>query len=135
MEFLKQYKILLKKSKSDLKAGENLLEDFENGDKDLDICTIMFHFQQSAEKLLKALLVCNKIHFTKTHDIEELINVLNENNIQISNGIEKLTNLTEFAVDGRYAVLHDDINDAEKYIDILKQLTMYVEKVIKDEED
>ena len=135
MEFLKQYKILLKKSKSDLKAGKNLLEDFENKDKDLDICTIMFHFQQSAEELLKALLAYNKIHFTKTHDIEELINILNKNNIKISNGIEKLTNLTEFAVDGRYAVVHDDIDDAGKYIDILKQLTTCIEKMIKKEEN
>jgi len=66
MEFLKQYEILLKKSKSDLKAGRNLLEDFENGDDELDMTIIMFHFQQSAEKLLKSLLAYNKKHFTKT---------------------------------------------------------------------
>ena len=135
MEFLKQYEILLKKSKSDFKAGRNLLEDFENGDEELDISTIMFHFQQSAEKLLKALLSYNKIHFTKTHNIKELISAANNNNIDTTTNVEELITLTYFAVEGRYAVLHDDIDDAEKYIDILKQLVLHVEQVIKKEGD
>jgi len=135
MEFLKQYEILLKKSKSDLKAGKNLLEDFENGDDELDMTTIMFHFQQSAEKLLKSLLAYNEKHFTKTHDIKELILAIKESNIDIIANIEEIIPLTYFAVEGRYSIINDDLDDAEKYIDILEKLTLYVEKTILKEKD
>jgi len=135
MEFLKQYEILLKKSKSDLKAGRNLLEDFENGDDELDMTVIMFHFQQSAEKLLKSLLAYNKKHFTKTHDIKELISAIKDNNINIIADMEKLIPLTHFAVESRYSIIHDDMEDTEKYIDILEKLSLHVEKTILKEED
>jgi len=135
MEFLKQYEVLFKKSKSDFKAGKNLLEDFENGDDELDITTIAFHFQQSSEKLLKALLAYNKIHFTKTHNIKELILENKNNNIDIITDIERLIPLTYFAVEGRYAVIQDDIQDIDTYIDILEKLTLHVEKIISGKED
>jgi len=77
MAFLRQYEILIKKAKSDLKAGKNLLEDFTNGDDELDLETIMFHFQQCAETLLKSLLSFNKYHITKTHGIEDLLSTIN----------------------------------------------------------
>jgi len=35
--FLKQYEILYKKARTDLKVAKNILEDFENGDDELDI--------------------------------------------------------------------------------------------------
>ena len=56
MEFLKQYEVLYKKAKTDLKVAKNILEDFENGDDELDLEVVMFHLQQSTEKLLKSLL-------------------------------------------------------------------------------
>ena len=56
MEFLKQYEVLFKKAKTDLKAAKILLEKFEEGDEELDLETVMFHLQQCAEKLLKSLL-------------------------------------------------------------------------------
>jgi hypothetical protein len=46
---MRQYEVLLKKARADLKAGKNLLEDFNNGDDELDLETVMFHFQQSAD--------------------------------------------------------------------------------------
>ncbi|MDQ7060704.1 MAG: HEPN domain-containing protein [Sulfurimonas sp.] len=89
MEFLKQYEILLKKAKTDLKVAKNTLRDFENGDEDLDLEVIMFHLQQCAEKLLKTLLVYNKYHVVKTHDIEELILTMNDQQIVVIENIEK----------------------------------------------
>jgi len=134
VEFLKQYEILITKAKEDFVAANYLLDGYNNHNLELKLEIIYFHLQQCAEKSIKSLLDFKNIKFPHTHDIEELINILNENNIKISNGIEKLTDLTEFTVDGRYAVVHDDLDDAEKYIDILKQLALHVEKVIKEEE-
>ena len=75
MEFIKQYEILFRKGKVDLHTAKLLLALFENGDDELDLETIMFHLQQSAEKLLKSLLAYNKHHFIKTHNIKELVKV------------------------------------------------------------
>lgn len=130
MEFLKQYEILVKKSKTDLKVAKNILEDFNNGDEDLDLEVIMFHLQQSTEKLLKALLSFNKYHITKTHDINHLIKNIKNNNIAIIDNIEKLSLLSDYAVEGRYAIINDDLEDTDKYIEILNELQEFVKKVI-----
>jgi len=130
LEFLKQYEILVKKSKTDLKVAKNILEDFNNGDEDLDLEVIMFHLQQSTEKLLKALLSFNKYHITKTHDINHLIKNIKNNNIAIIDNIEKLSLLSDYAVEGRYAIINDDLEDTDKYIEILNELQEFVKKVI-----
>jgi len=109
MEFLKQYEVLFKKAKTDLKAAKILLKSFEDGDEELDLETVMFHLQQCAEKLLKALLSYNGVHFSKTHDIEKLLNEIRKNKIEILNEIEELIDLSEYSVEGRYAVIYDDL--------------------------
>ena len=127
-KFLKQYEILYKKARADLKAAKILYEDFEKGDDELDIETIMFHLQQCAEKLFKSLLSFNNIHITKTHDIERLLCILAENGIEVPKETKELIFLNEFAVEGRYAIIHDDIDDAKKYMIILDNLVEYVKK-------
>nr|WP_287413429.1 HEPN domain-containing protein [Pseudodesulfovibrio sp.] len=126
MEFLKQYEILYKKARTDLKVAKNLLEDFENGDEELDMEVIMFHLQQSVEKLLKSLLAYNKLHFTKTHSIEYLLDAITQNSIEIIQDTNKLIPLSEFAVEGRYAIIHDDIDNADEYIVIIDGLIEFV---------
>ena len=131
MEFLKQYEILYKKARTDLKVAKNILEDFENGDDELDLEVIMFHLQQSAEKLIKALLSYNRLHFTKTHSIAYLLDAINENGIEIIENVEELIPLTEFAVEGRYAILHDDLDNVDKYIMIVTKLLEFVDTKIR----
>ena len=110
MGFLRQYEILYKKARTDLKVAKNILEDFENGDDELDLEVIMFHLQQSTEKLIKALLAYNRLHFTKTHSIAYLLDAISQNSIEIIENAPKLIPLTEFAVEGRYAIIHDDLS-------------------------
>jgi len=131
MEFLKQYEILFKKARTDLKVAKNILEDFENGDDELDLEVVMFHLQQSAEKLLKSILAFNKQHFLKTHDIKNLIFACNENKIDLIDNIISLIPLTDYAVEGRYAIIHDDLNDADQYIEIIDGLLGFVKEAIK----
>lgn len=126
MEFLKQYEILYKKARTDFKVAKNILEDFENGDEELDMEVIMFHLQQCVEKLLKSLLAYNKLHFTKTHSIEYLLDAISDNNIKIIENASKLIPLSEFAVEGRYAIIHDDLYDADRYIIIVDELIQFV---------
>ncbi len=128
---MKQYQILFQKARADLKAGKNLLEDIEGGDDELDMDAVMFHLQQSAEKLLKALLSYHRHHFTKTHNLRELLHALADHQIDIPEQNMQLIPLTYYAVEGRYAVIHDDMEDAGKYIQLLDQLLSFVEKAIE----
>lgn len=130
MEFLRQYEVLFKKGCIDFRAATVLLKSINSGDEELDLETIMFHLQQSAEKLLKGLLAYNKYHFTKTHSLKTLIDAITESNINIFTGIEALIPLSTYAVEGRYAVIHDDLDDAEKYIVLVDKLISFVKKEI-----
>ena len=131
-KFLKQYEVLFKKARTDLKIAKIILKSFENGDDELDLETIMFHLQQCAEKLLKSLLAYNQHHFTKTHNIKELINALKKNSIESIKNTETLIPLTYYAVEGRYAIIHDDIEDAHQYIELLEKFKLFVEEIIND---
>jgi len=80
-EFMKQYAVLLKKARVDLKAAINLI-----------------------------------------HDLENLASLLNEQNIPFDLDIELLAELSDYAVEGRYAFLHEEIGDMEKYISMLSRV-------------
>ncbi|MEA2018108.1 MAG: HEPN domain-containing protein [Campylobacterota bacterium] len=129
-KFLKQYEILLKKAKVDLHTAKLLLTSFDNGDTELELEVIFFHFQQCAEKLIKTILDFNQIKFPHNHNIRELIKLTNDNNIIIKY-IDELSQLTQYAVEGRYAILHDDLDDTDKYIVILDELLEFVKDGIK----
>ena len=61
----------LKKASHDLETAEILIKsDWE------DYFNCAFHAQQAVEKFIKAYLVKNQIEFRKTHDIAELINLI-----------------------------------------------------------
>ena len=121
------------KGKIDFNAAVLLFESFSANKREIDIDTIMFHFQQCAEKLLKSLLSKNKIRIKQTHSIESLIERLSENSIDVpDDGLDPLKNLSEYAVDGRYSIIHDDIDDAERYIGLLKELLMFVQAEISE---
>ena len=57
-----------------------------------------------------------------------MVVLINDNNIDIIENIELLENLTGFAVEGRYAIIHDDIDDVYKYIKLLEILKVSIEK-------
>jgi HEPN domain-containing protein len=59
------------KAELDYRAAERLVRDPEPLRE-----IIAFHCQQAAEKYLKAVLVSLQIEFPKTHDLEELLELL-----------------------------------------------------------
>jgi len=114
--------LFLYKATIDLKSAKYLLDGFENDLIEIDIEKIYFELQQCAEKSLKSILSANNISFPKTHDIEQLIDKCIENKIELLNDIETLIELSDYAVEGRYSIIHDDINESNKYIEILNKL-------------
>jgi len=120
------------KAQIDLTAAKYILESFNAGKLEIDFEIIYFHLQQCTEKLLKSLVSKNKIRVLRTHDIEDLIELLEEHNIYTINNIESLERLSQYAVEGRYAIIHDDLDDVDKYIVILDELLEFVKEKISE---
>ena len=91
-------RVLLEKAGNDLKMAEIGLDHGAPTD------TIAFHLQQAAEKMLKALLASRSIIYPKTHDLDELFDLLPPEFTAVLPFREKLIGWTAYAVDIRYDI-------------------------------
>ncbi len=121
--FRHQYELMYQKATSDLALAIHALA---IDDAEIDVEIIFFHLQQAAEKYLKALLSFHDVHYEKIHDIRCLIELCQTNSIELPNQTEKLVDLNPFAVEERYAVVADDLCDAQVFIDLLRKMKYYV---------
>lgn len=129
-KFLKQYDIFFLKAKEDLVASKYLFDGFQNHNLELNLEIVFFHLQQSCEKLIKSLLDFNMIKFPHTHDLGILIQLLEDNKISAIEHINKLLPLSDFAVEGRYAIILDDLEDVESYVALIDELLNKVESIL-----
>jgi hypothetical protein len=58
--------------------------------------------------------------------LKNLIDILEDNDISFIKEKDSLILLTQYAVEGRYAIIHDDLQDADKYIILLEELLNFV---------
>ena len=65
---------------------------------------VCFHCQQAIEKYLKALLQELSISFPKTHDLEDLLDLLGPHASTLNRLRRRLDALTVFAVEYRYPI-------------------------------
>ena len=63
---------------------------------------ICFHAQQAVEKYLKAFLVHKQIEFRKTHDIEELLELVAGMDESLAASLEMASQLNPYGVEVRY---------------------------------
>lgn len=131
--YLNQYEILYNKAKADLFAADVLYVRLLEGNSDLDLEVICFHLQQSAEKLLKAILSKNQIYYPKIHDLETLLNLLTENSIDLHTNHELLVELNDYAVEGRYAVMHEELNSIKEIFTLVTDMVSETDKIINKE--
>jgi HEPN domain-containing protein len=85
----------LQKADEDRRSAHILLRDTEPL-----VTPAMFHLQQNAEKLLKALLVKKKITFERRHDLTYLLHLSTEP--ALLEHLQVLNELNPFAVELRY---------------------------------
>lgn len=90
-------RLLLAKAIQDEMAARKLADDTEVGDE-----IIGFHLQQAAEKRLKALLTLHGVPYRRTHDVLELLDLLIRNGHPVPQALERLQEMTPFAVEYRY---------------------------------
>jgi HEPN domain-containing protein len=74
---------------------------------------VCFHCQQCAEKYLKALLEELTFAFSKTHNLEGLLNLLLPHHSSLGRYRRGLRFLTQFAVDPRYPLMRTTKSQAE----------------------
>lgn len=90
-EFTRQW---LQKAEEDLAAAHYLLSGgtpFANA--------ACFHAQQAAEKFLKAFLVWHQVEYPKTHDLDELLDLVARVDESLAGSLRNCTSLTDYAVD------------------------------------
>ena len=121
----RQCRIFLEKAISDINTAEILFDN--NG----DIEQIGFHIQQGTEKLLKALLSFNKVDFTKTHDIEALVELSKSKNVILPDYVESLIELTPFAVEFRYNFIEESDIELSDYLNNAKLFSKWVQNIVE----
>ena len=131
--FLKQYELLFSKAKADLSAANVLYVSFNEGNSGLDLEVVCFHLQQCAEKLMKAILSKKQINYPKIHDLETLLNMIAANNIILNTDCDLLIELNDYAVEGRYAVMHDDLENVQNIFISLTDMVKDTHTIIYEE--
>ena len=92
------------------------------GNSELDSEVICFHLRQSAEKM-KAILSKNQIYYPKIHDLEALVNLLTEN-IDMHTNHDLLVELNDYAVEGRYAVMHEELESIKEIFTLVTDMQL-----------
>ena len=90
--------------------------------------TVGFHCQQAAEKLLKARLAQLGVRFRRTHDLQELMTLLEEAGEPLPADLSCLDELTPYAVELRYdEVVADASFDRVQARATIQKLRAYIE--------
>lgn len=96
--------------------------------------TVCFHAQQCVEKYLKAFLVLKEINFKKTHDIEELVNLLPAK-CRPKLTPEEQRRLTDYATVTRYPGDYEPIPlaEARRAVSVARRVRNEMRKVLPRE--
>ena len=116
MSNLKLAEKLLIKAEQDLKVVSKW-----RSDPDIAEEIIGFHAQQSAEKMLKAVLTYKEVEYPFTHRLADLIDLIRDNDLPFSEQLEEIRYLTPFAVEFRYQVYEEEQESAD-FDEIYSQL-------------
>jgi HEPN domain-containing protein len=133
VNFVNQYEILFNKAKADLFAANILYARLNEGNSELDLEVICFHLQQCAEKLMKAVLSKKQIHFPNIHDLETLLNIVKTNGIDLNLDRDLLIELNDYAVEGRYSIMHDDLKNVQNIFIVLTGMVNEIHIIVYDE--
>ncbi len=121
--------LFLYKAIVDFNSAKYLLEAYNEDKIEIDIEKIYFDLQQCAEKALKSVLSRYEVSVPKSHDIEQIIVLCEDENIVLVDNIDILVELNDYAVEGRYSIICDDVNEADEYIDVLETLLEMLSQV------
>ena len=73
-----------------------------------DLC---FDAQQAAEKAIKAVLIFLGVRFPRTHDLAELLTLVEKAGWSVPEKVKRASMLTPYAVESRYPGLSEPVNN------------------------
>jgi HEPN domain-containing protein len=94
-----------------------------------DLC---FEAQQAAEKAVKAVLRFSEIDFPRTHDIGELLALLNKSEQKVPQELWKADELSQYAVETRYPGPAESVtrNEYRQAVALAQKVMQWAEKII-----
>jgi HEPN domain-containing protein len=126
-DHLDRARLLLKKSREDEDALETLI-----GDPDTADAIIGFHAQQAAEKALKAVLSARDIEYPWTHDLRFLMDLLDESDVQLPDGLDEVRALTPWAAEFRYGEVLAESLDRQATLKNARALRKWAEQLMSE---
>ena len=98
---------------------------------------VAFHAQQAAEKYLKAFLVHCQCEFPKTHDIDEILDLVATVDKPLAESLREATDLSPYAVDTRYPGDFPDVSedDAKRGLSLARAVRDKILSVLSTEKD
>lgn len=90
----------IKKAEEDFQFAKTILEE----EKEF-FDQICFHFQQAAEKYLKAYIVAKNLEFRKIHELPTILDICVSYDVSFEDLREECEYLTEFYLETRYPTL------------------------------
>lgn len=123
---LDQPEVLLRKARQDELVLQKLLNDPE-----VDDDTLGFHAQQSAEKMLKAVLASRGVDYPKTHNLRVLIELLAKSGVHLPEPLSEITRLTQFGTTFRYDNFQpSSLGERVKWLESIKSLRSFLEPLL-----
>lgn len=122
------WRLLLDKASQDEYVLERLVDLPDSPDEVLG-----FHLQQAAEKLLKAALSRLGVSYRRTHNLTELMVLLEDAGNPLPADLRPLQGLTPFATDWRYDLLPgegDDTLERGSMRELVRRLRAWVEVLV-----
>jgi len=94
-----------------------------------DLC---FDAQQAAEKAIKAVLIFLGVRFPRTHDLAELLTLVEKAGWSVPEKVKRASMLTPYAVESRYPGLSEPVNDEEhkEAVAIAEEVLRWAEEVL-----
>lgn len=97
MPWIEQARLLLRKARQDVVVVARAVSDPEIADE-----IVGFHAQQAGEKCLKAVLCARSVSYRRTHDLQELYDLLHDAGVALPDMVHELVAWSPFAVAYRY---------------------------------
>ncbi len=129
MKWKQQARVLMRKAAEDEFILAKLLPDPASPDSG------GFHAQQAAEKLLKAVLNIRQVSYRRTHEIAELLDLLERAGVKLPDGLHELKRLTPFAVEYRYddpGELSSDPVDRQWVRDVIQHAHKWADAIVSN---
>lgn len=119
-EWIRRARSNLSQAKGGIQLPEVCLE---------DLC---FQAQQAAEKAMKGMLVALRVRFPYTHDLADLLSLIEQAEQTIPEQIREAARLSDYAVEARYPGLAEPVTreEYEEAVSIAEAVMRWAEEVI-----